>query len=319
MILPLVSLVMPFHGECEFLVETLNSLRAQSCNKLEYIFIADRASERASQQVLDFLRDQRGQLISSPSAGIVSALNHGLSRSQGKYIARLDSDDCATQLRFDKQLEAFENDNSLVIVGSDIETIDSKSNSLGTKKFPRSDPKIREYMKFSNPFAHPAVMFSKEVAISCGGYMEGFPGAEDYELWTRLMNFGKGLNLAESLTKYRIHPQQITKKYSESGIIVGGFISMRIAGEMPNDQPVIETYDDLQQFSKSSRITRNQLAIAELVLSRNHDFNFSSRIFLSFHAFILSPKPCIFFAKLRLYRLINRFFSNVVNPKRRGV
>ena len=174
-------------------------------------------------------------------------------------------------------------------------------------------------MKFSNPFAHQAVMFSKEVAISCGGYMEGFPGAEDYELWTRLMNFGKGLNLAESLTKYRIHPQQITKKYSESSIIVGGFISMRIAGEMPNDQPVIETYDDLQQFSKSSRINRNQLAIAELVLSRNHDFNFSSRIFLSFHAFFLSPKPCIFFAKLRLYRLINRFFSNVVNPKRRGV
>ena len=319
MILPLVSLVMPFHGECNFLIETLESLRVQACNKIEYIFVADRASESASQQVLGFLRDHRGHLLSSPSAGIVAALNHGLSGSQGKYIARLDSDDCVTKLRFDKQLEAFENDNSLVIVGSDIETVDAKSNSLGTKKFPRSDPKIREYMKFANPFAHPAVMFSKEAAISCGGYMEGFPGAEDYELWTRLMNFGKGLNLAESLTKYRIHPQQITKKYSESSIIVGGFISMRIAGEMPTDQPVMETYDDLQQFSKSCKINRNQLAIAELVLSRNHDLNFSSRIFLSFHAFFLSPKPCIFFAKLRLYRLITGFFSNVVNPERRGV
>jgi len=308
---------MPFHGECEFLNETLKSLSQQSCRNIEFIFVADRASETAMQAVAEFLRGEQGELLSSPSDGIVSALNHGLFKSRGEYIARLDSDDCIIANRFEKQFNAFKRDGSLVIVGSNIELIDANSNLIGTKRFPMNDSKIREYMKYSNPFAHPAVLFSREAALSVGGYAEEYPGAEDYELWTRLMKIGNGLNLRENLTRYRVHPAQVTSKHAESSVIVGGFISLRLAGGISHGQPVTKTFDDLIQLSKSRQLNRKQLAIASLILSRNLDSLLPLRFLLLLQALLLSPRPFLFFAKLRLLRLVSRFFGQVVNTKRR--
>lgn len=38
---------------------------------------------------------------------------------------------------------------------------------------------------------------------------------EDYELWTRLLNFTNGANLKETLIGYRVHNDNITSKYYE--------------------------------------------------------------------------------------------------------
>jgi len=59
--------------------------------------------------------------------------------------------------------------------------------------------------------AHPAVMFRRSIISAVGGYKSEFTGAEDYELWTRMIEKGNFNNHRRQLTKYRYSEVQYSK------------------------------------------------------------------------------------------------------------
>ena len=56
-----------------------------------------------------------------------------------------------------------------------------------------------------SPFAHPSVIFRKELIEKWGGYDTNFTAAQDLELWSRLAPSTKMKNLSDSVLKYRKH------------------------------------------------------------------------------------------------------------------
>jgi hypothetical protein len=66
-------------------------------------------------------------------------------------------------------------------------------------------------MERGNPFAHPTVAINSKL-LADERYSKDFDGAEDYQLWTKLLRFGKACNSDAVFTKYRVHPMQITSK-----------------------------------------------------------------------------------------------------------
>jgi hypothetical protein len=58
--------------------------------------------------------------------------------------------------------------------------------------------------------AHPAVLFRKDIFESAGHYRQGYPAAEDFDLWNRMLRFGKFRNILRPLTNYRQHEAQIS-------------------------------------------------------------------------------------------------------------
>ena len=70
--------------------------------------------------------------------------------------------------------------------------------------------------------AHPSVMYRRSAIIQLGGYRNEFNGAEDYDLWLRMMFVGKIVNMNEHLTYYRIWANQVTRQDKDSLVTMAG-------------------------------------------------------------------------------------------------
>jgi len=71
-----------------------------------------------------------------------------------------------------------------------------------------------------SPLLHPSSMFRRDVVMDVGGYDASFAGAEDYDLWVRLvMRRHRAATLHEPLVLLRIHTgrQSVTGATSQQG------------------------------------------------------------------------------------------------------
>jgi hypothetical protein len=102
------------------------------------------------------------------------------------------------------------------LLGSVYRFIDEKDRIFGAQPMLTDDLHIRWRMLLVNPFAHPTVMIRREVLKQNDlRYSETAQAVEDYDLWTRMLNYTKGANLNEPLLRYRIHHKSVTSQFSE--------------------------------------------------------------------------------------------------------
>ena len=137
--------------------------------------------------------------------GLGLALNYGLKHCRNELVARMDTDDISKPNRCEKQLQAFAADDSLDIVGGDInEFIGGVDNIVSKRTVPRSNEDIKEYMKKRCAFNHMTVMFKKSSVENAGGYLDLFWN-EDYYLWIRMwMNGAVFANTGTALVDVRV-------------------------------------------------------------------------------------------------------------------
>ena len=207
-----VSVVIPVHGNLEFLTASLNSVSAQLewGSNLDCVVVFDRVPKEIQESIKNFYNITNWRFFESDKAGIVSALNLGVQKSTGSLIARLDADDLMLPERIQAQYKHFQKNPDLVLLGSQVLEIDKFGTPIGLRKYPMSDKQIRKFSSVGSPFAHPAVMFRKEAFIKAGGYRDFYTYAEDFDLFLRLLELGSAENLPEALTHYRVHDNQIS-------------------------------------------------------------------------------------------------------------
>ena len=90
----LVSVIVPVFNVKSFLPEALDSLLAQTYQKLEIILVDD-GSNDGSEKICDAFakNDGRIRVIHKQNEGVSAARNTGLSVMHGEVVAFLDSDD----------------------------------------------------------------------------------------------------------------------------------------------------------------------------------------------------------------------------------
>jgi len=209
---PQISVVMSVYNGEKYLKEAVDSILNQTFRDFEFIVINDGSADGSLEILKEYERkDIRVRIISRENKGLVNSLNEGVSISKGEYIARMDTDDVSTTERLEKQIR-FMKENNLVLCGSWATGINEKGETVSRLDYTPGPKGIRFYSLIHNPFIHPSVMFRKEIFEKVGGYKENFKYIEDYELWTRIVFKYKTSNIKESLIKYRIHSEQITKK-----------------------------------------------------------------------------------------------------------
>ena len=210
----LVSVLMPIHGKAPYLYNAVQSVIEQDFDSWELILVLDRPSEELIELVSAF-KDTRIKIFTSPGSGIVDALNNGLNRAKGRFIARLDSDDIMEKTRLTKQFAFMQSFDDIDCVGSQLTFIDSEGKKLSVSNYPSNFKSIKRTLKYQNCIGHPAVMFRKEAIVNLGGYRKFLTGVEDYDLWLRVSKTGKIVNLEETLTRYRVYPGQYSKTFGE--------------------------------------------------------------------------------------------------------
>ena len=205
-----VSVLLPVLNGEKYLGGCLLSLLAQDCI-LEIIIVDNGSTDHSVNIIQNAIKmDSRIKLFFCESKGVANALNFGLAKCSGQFIARIDSDDLMINGRLRKQAGDMAADSALAIVSSQVEYINSEGDTIGFSKYPIGYLERSRAFCYSNPIAHPAVMFRLDFARKVGGYRSDYEGAEDLDLWIRLAKIGKILSKNEILTKYRIHETQIS-------------------------------------------------------------------------------------------------------------
>ena len=144
-------------------------------------------------------------LRNSTNKGVAAALNEGLryimAQPGFEYIARLDAGDEVHPARFVKQLECFQADGRLGIVGSWVAFVD-RVNPAETFVYcaPSSSSEVRRTMPVRNVLIHPTVMMKKRVIEEVGRYSMRLEACEDYDLFWRILRQYEGMNIPEVLT-----------------------------------------------------------------------------------------------------------------------
>jgi len=203
---------MPVHGAAEFLDAAVDSVLAQTLHDFELLLMLDRPDPSTKELAFDFsARDKRVVVVETSEAGISSALNAGIIAASSDFIARIDADDEMVPTRLEIQLGHMESSRSVACVGSQV-LIHREGRRDRTSRLPKFDWQIRAEALLSNPMAHPAIMLRRSLLEKAGLYDTRFRYAQDYELFSRLLELGRFINISQPLTRYRIHANQISTK-----------------------------------------------------------------------------------------------------------
>ena len=129
----------------------------------------------------------------------------GLRHCRNELVAVMDADDLSTENRFALQMETFQKNPKLSVVGGYIdEFVDDTAHKVGRRVVPQSHGEICAYMKKRCPMNHVTVMFRASAVERAGGYLDWFQD-EDYYLWIRMMQHGAVFaNLPEVLVNVRV-------------------------------------------------------------------------------------------------------------------
>jgi hypothetical protein len=206
-VVPAVSVVLPVYNSEPYLAEALDSILRQTFDDFELIAVYDASTDNSRRRLEDAARrDARVSVVAGPGRGLVDALNLGLARARGEFIARMDADDVSQPTRFARQVDYLRANPQIAVVGSAITLIDAAGKVIREIDYPSTPAEVDRFLiETGSALAHPAVMARRDAMLSVGGYRSLFQHAEDYDLWLRLAEGYSLANLPERLLRYRHH------------------------------------------------------------------------------------------------------------------
>lgn len=137
--------------------------------------------------------------------GLGNALSIGLLECSNELVARMDTDDICVLNRFKKQIDFFNRNPNVDVVGSNVEEFNIEPGDLKRyRKMPERGEAIKKYARFRNPVNHPTVMFRKSKVLEAGNYNGEILLFEDFSLFVRMIQKGASFyNIQESLLYFR--------------------------------------------------------------------------------------------------------------------
>lgn len=200
---PFVSVLMLTYNRARFIPEAIRSVLTQTHRHLELIIIDDGSTDGTAGIVADFADERIRYIAHKENKGLLARRQESLTLAQGTHVAILDSDDVWLPEKLEKQLAYLLANPSCVLVGSWITRIDDAGAMLGETHYAIEDPAIRQHILWRNQFAHSSVLIRKDMLTKTAGYR--YPLDEDLDLFLQLGMHGTLHNIAEPLTRYRIH------------------------------------------------------------------------------------------------------------------
>lgn len=215
---PRVSVLMPvYNTNIEHLQDSINSILNQTFTDFEFIILNDSPDNTELEKFITSNGDKRIKYHKNEkNIGISESRNRLLELAHGEYIAIFDHDDISVPDRLACQVEFLDTHPNIGVVSGLMECFDNRTDIWQN---PETDLEIKLSLTENCFVAHTAAMIRKSILIDNKiKYESEYTPAEDYRLWTRLMNFTNFYNIQRPLVKYRIHSTN-TSKTDESRMI----------------------------------------------------------------------------------------------------
>lgn len=242
---PKVSVLMTVYNAGRHLGPAIRSVLRQDFRDFEFIIVDDASTDESRAEVERFARDDaRIRLVANGSnKGQTACLNKGLRECRADWVARQDADDLSLPGRLAAQWDVVRACPDLALVGVNGWIIDGDDQVAGAIHAPLYDRGIRWALPFRNPFIHTGVMFRRRKEVF---YDESLRICQDWDLWARLLETGRGCNHADRLVAYRhsehsLSHASVDRTEAESAAIVAG-IWRRKFGSDPADGGLLASF-----------------------------------------------------------------------------
>jgi len=209
-----VSVVLPVRDGERFVHEAVESVLAQTYADLELIVVDDGSTD-ATPEILRGFRDERLRVLRQEPAGLVAALQCGVTEARAPLVARMDADDVSEPARLERQVELLERRPRVGMVATWTAVIDEEGHELRREVLPPAHADLARRLLLRNPFQHGSVVVRREALEAAGSYRDDYGANEDYDLWRRLARSWELACVPEVLYRYRVHAGAVTQTDSE--------------------------------------------------------------------------------------------------------
>lgn len=217
---PLVSMIVVCYNQSRFVLETLESAKAQTYKFTELIIVDDCSSDDSATIIESWLREngRDGTFIRhAKNQGICKALNDALAVATGKYLSMVAADDVWLPDKIARQVEMMESQPEQVgVVYTDAFRIDGNGHLLPTMHMadnwkPPEIPQgqILEMLFQLNFIPGMTTLVRRSCFDEVGLYDESLPW-EDWDMWMRLARHYSFLYSPTPSAKYRIHEKSFS-------------------------------------------------------------------------------------------------------------
>jgi len=249
--LPLVSIITPSYNQGCFIEETILSVKNQSYSNIEHIVIDGGSSD----ETVKILKKYTPQIkwISEPDNGQTHAINKGLHRCNGKYIAYLNSDDLYLPETIKTVVDFFSSHPDIDLVYGDIIHIDKKSHLIN--KYEPGIIDFEKYLSMPTYLPQPTVFFRRRVLEQTGDFDEKLHLAMDLDYWLRVFLVFNVAYIPEFLAQARMYSetksQSVNFKYLDERLYILDKIFQN--PEMFNHHPEIQkNFENVKKKSYAS-------------------------------------------------------------------
>lgn len=226
---PLVSVVVISYNASKTIVETLDSIKAQTYSPLELIIAEDHSTDDTALKCKQWLAENSNRFVKSKliinekNLGVTANVNSGIRASSGKWIKGL-GDDVLLNNAIEKNIAFAEKNDSDIVVSKMLPFMDETREPLNIIPannyiFPTTNND--QYMalikgKLNSP--SPTWFFSKELYNRVGGFDERFRLSDDIPFCYKILeNGGKFSFLPEITVSYRITSNSLSNNKNQTG------------------------------------------------------------------------------------------------------
>jgi len=207
-----ISVIIPTYNREATLERAIKSVLAQTHRNFELIVIDDGSTDNTS-LIID-KHSRKIRYFSKLHAGVSSSRNLGLEKSEGTWVAFLDSDDYWLPKKLERQLEYLTNLPGTMIVQTEEQWIRNGVPVNPMKKHKKHSGWIFRYCLPLCIVSPSAVLIHQKVFNDVGVFDESFPVCEDYDLWLRIaIKYQIGLIPEKLIVKTGGHADQLSRKY----------------------------------------------------------------------------------------------------------
>lgn len=225
---PKVSVIMSTYNHELFVRAAVESVLAQEDVDFEFL-IADDGSVDGTRDVVADMRDQRIRFFPhTVNRGACVATNELIQRSQGEFIALLNSDDMWVPGKLAKQMALFDEDSesSLGAVFGRASFMDKDGSAMPSDKSPwgtifdqtnrNSGLWLRRFFDLGNCICHPTMLIRKRCYEEVGLYDSRLRQLPDFDMWIRLVKRYEIHICDEVLVHFRVLPGENVSWNSET-------------------------------------------------------------------------------------------------------
>ncbi len=225
---PLVSVVVVSYNSSSTIVETLDSISAQTYANIELIITDDASTDNTVEICKTWLTKHTNRFINakilttSNNTGVSANANRGYNNANGVWIKAIAADDALSDDCVKEFMSFSSNNPDAKVIVSNCDRyldffeesckMDLQKQPLAVTKNQNNPSLLHDLLCYGHNFMVAPTMFIKKEAFeSLGGYDEDFPMCEDYPFWLKLTGAGIPVYYIDKvLVKYRISKRSLS-------------------------------------------------------------------------------------------------------------